>query len=96
MITEPIFLVNSAFGTYVPETFCERYKDEEYPFRFDDHDRAMELIEEILINGIEYVFYYEAYEELLSMDVTYNDQPCFLYHDEDLWLCPVGYNFEEQ
>ena len=96
MIDEPIYLINSAFGTYIPQTFAERYKNKEFSFEFIDKERADKLIDELLNDPTENEFYYEAYEELLSLDVILNGQELFLYHDEDLWLCPVGYDFEEQ
>lgn len=96
MNNEPIYLINSAHGVYIPQIFARSYRDNEFNFKFEDHDRAEKLMDELLNDPYEYEFYHEAYDELLSMDIIFNGETFYLYHDEDLWLCHEECNFFEQ
>ncbi len=94
-LTQPVLIVDSHFGIYTP-FYLAKYilsKSDEIAQKLFDKISTKDL--ELLIEGPENESYWETYEDILNnSNIDLNGTEYYLDCNEDLWLCPTGYDFE--
>ena len=90
---EPILLIDSHNGIYIPNLFCKQCNPENTFWNWNYENSS-----EILLNP-EHELYWEVWEEVL--DSAYyidpdNNIKYTLYNNEDLWAIPEGYEIPEE
>lgn len=83
-ILEPVLMVNSAYGVYIPQTFIETSSEEILK-------QIPEDIKRDLLEGPDHENYWDSYDSLLNITFKHNSQKLFLEAVEDLWLIPACY-----
>lgn len=91
---EPILLVDSHNGIYQPQILAEYIKEQ-------NDDIAKQLFNSVksddlqcLLNGPDDEFYWESYESIeIDAECLINGVVYTIYQNEDIWLAPVGYEF---
>lgn len=81
MTTNAIEIVNSHFGVYIPQVFMERYG-------YLVNDRLTEDMKQDLTDPNN-EYYWEAWETVEGLTVTYDGKKYFIIDLEDVWLIPV-------
>ena len=92
---EPILLVNSAMGIYIPSQFCSVYN---VPCNFANYEDIKKDIEYIADeDNIGNDDYWEVWDSLIDDAVfldTDNNQ-YYIAYNEDLWAIPVDYENDD-
>ena len=94
---EPELLVDSAYGIYIPQSFCQRYGIECNFKNWDEvKDNIIRLSKKDSIND---EFYYEDWDEVMNIAILISPKigECYLSHlnDCDLWAVPMDYVHDE-
>lgn len=84
-------LINSANGIYIPRIFATTYGAEE---NFENWDEIKDLIDSLAnVESFEFEDYWDTWEELV--DNAKLKDGFTLYHNEDLWAVPEGFEWDE-
>jgi hypothetical protein len=81
MTTNAIELVDNHFGVFIPQVFMERYG-------YLVNDRLTEEMKQDLTNPNN-EYYWDAWETIDGLVVTYEGKNYSIVHIEDLWLIPI-------
>lgn len=81
-IKEPILVVSSALGIYIPQTFIQQANE-------GILKQVPQDVKDALLEGPDHEHYWECYEELLDISFKIGRQKFFLFPQEDLWLVPL-------
>lgn len=80
--------VNSAYGKYIPSTFCERYA------QYIDSEIAKYFTNEDNIENDEY--YIEEWVNFIDSEpININGTEYYIIENEDLWLVPINVDIPE-
>ena len=88
---EPILLIDSHHGIYIPKLFCEQCNPENTQWVWDYENNK-----DILLN-LEHELYWDVWQEVLDSAYIINPDNVkyTLYENGDLWAIPEGYEFPE-
>ena len=88
---EPILLIDSHHGIYLPKVFCEVYAN------LVEQEQSENL--DICLAGPDHEDYWDAWEDIL--DTTHFTEEGVKYsigsigEENDLWAIPEGYEYDE-
>jgi hypothetical protein len=92
---EPQLLVSDNHGQFIPQFFCESYK--EYIHNMDEIKEEYD----ICVKGIDQEFYWESWETIIDKVILKDDVGDlmtigYIGESGDLWAIPEGYEYPEE
>lgn len=93
--TEPILLVSSSYGIYTGQMLAEKinYSYDDIFLQMKHQISANDLKD--LLDGPENENYLEAFNDVENyIEVIIDGKQWVIITNEDLWLCPIGYDFD--
>lgn len=97
---EPILLVDSHHGVYSPFLAYQFLNDEikekvNKQLSKEEIEILSQNIDLIYGKDIDWELVYEAFESLCSIEIAFEGTNWQIEQNEDVWLVPEGYYFEE-
>lgn len=95
MTQEPILLVPSSYGIYTGQMLAGQIVSEGDDFfkQMKQQIKSDDLND--LLEGPDNEFYWDALNDVENyIKVLIDGQEWVIYTNEDLWLCPIGYDFD--